>query len=100
HLTVFELPAATPILTGPPGARVVSMTESKIVIAVSHAGSYHLAVRFSRYWRPSAGCATRAEDGMIRLMVPGPGQVALRFAADPGTALAALTGRAARSCAG
>ena len=31
HLTVFEVPRATPILTGPPGSRVVRMTESRIV---------------------------------------------------------------------
>src|SRR5262249_11773365 len=32
HLTIFEVPHATSILTGPPGARVVSMTESRIVV--------------------------------------------------------------------
>ena len=100
HLTVFEVPRATPILTGPPGSRVVRMTESRIVISAAHAGTYRLAVRFSRYWRVSAGCATRRDDGMIRLSIPRPGRVALKFAPGPGTALAALTGRAARSCAG
>ena len=33
HLVVYELPHATPILTGPPGARVVSLAESRIVVA-------------------------------------------------------------------
>ena len=46
HLVVYELPHATPILTGPPGARVVSLTESRIVVAARRAGSYRLAVRF------------------------------------------------------
>jgi hypothetical protein len=100
HLTIFAVPSARPILTGPPGGRVASLTESRIVLAVRRAGTYRLAVRFSRYWRPSLGCALPAEDGMVRLTIPRPGRVSLRFAPDPGRALAALTGGPARSCAG
>jgi hypothetical protein len=100
HLTVYEVPHATPILTGRPGARVAALGESKIVVTARRAGSYRLAVRFSRYWRPSAGCATKGADGMIRLSVKRPGRVSLRFAPNPKTALAALTGGAARACAG
>ena len=99
HLTVFEVPHATPILTGRPGARVVSLTESKIVVAAERAGRYRLAVRFSRYWRPSAGCASRAADGMIRLTIPRPGRVSLKFAPNAKSALAALAGRSSRACA-
>jgi hypothetical protein len=98
HLVVYEVPNATPILTGPPGARVMSLTESRIVVAARRAGSYRLAVRWSRYWQPSAGCATRNRDGMIRLEIAHPGRVSLKFAPSPRRALAALAGRAARSC--
>jgi hypothetical protein len=100
HLTVYEVPSPTPILTGPHGARVEAMTESKIVVAVRQAGRYHLAVRFSRYWHPSVGCASRTEDGMIRLSVPRPGRVSLKFAPNAKSALAALAGRSSRACAG
>jgi len=100
HLTVYEVPHATPILTGPPGARVLSLTESRIVVRARRAGTYRLAVRYSRYWRPSAGCAARAGDGMIGLTVARPGRIALKFAPDARSAFAALTGGAARSCAG
>jgi hypothetical protein len=100
HLTVYAVPHATPILTGPPGARVVSLTESRIVVAAGQAGTYRLAVRSSRYWRPSAGCLSRTADGMIRLAIPHPGLVTLKFAPNAKSALAALTGRSARSCAG
>ena len=100
HLAIFRVPHATPILTGPSGSRVVSMTESRVVLDTRRAGSYRLAIRFSRYWRPSAGCVTRAHDGMIRLFVPRPGRVSLEFAPNPRSALAAVAGRAARSCAG
>jgi hypothetical protein len=98
HLVVYEVPRATSILTGPPGARVVSLTESRIVVAARRAGDYRLAVRWSRYWQPSAGCATRSRDGMIRLAIPRPGRISLKFAPSPRSAFAALTGRAARSC--
>jgi hypothetical protein len=98
HLTVYEVPRATPILTGPRGARVVSLTDSRIVVAAPRAGSYRLAVRFSRYWRPSAGCLSRGADGMIRLSIPRPGRVLLKFAPNARSALAALTGRSTHSC--
>jgi hypothetical protein len=100
HLTVYEVPHPTPMLTGPPGARVVSLTESRIVVAAERAGRYRLAVRFSRYWRPSAGCLSRAADGMIRLSIPRPGRLALKFAPNAKSALAALAGWSAHSCAG
>jgi hypothetical protein len=99
ELTIYEVPGATPIVTGPGVARVLSMSESRIVARVSRPGTYRIAVRASRYWRPSAGCAVRGHDGMIRLTVPRAGRVRLSYAPDPRKALAALSGRAARSCA-
>jgi hypothetical protein len=98
HLTVYAVPNATPILTGRSGARVVLLTESRIVVAAERAGKYRLAVRFSRYWRPSAGCASRTADGMIRLAIPRPGRVSLKFAPNAESALAALTGGSSRTC--
>ncbi len=99
QLAVYEVPRPNPILTGPAPGRVIAMTESRIVIRVAAAGTYRIAVRFSRYWEPSLGCAVRGGDGMIRLSVPRPAQVRLDFSPDAGAALAALTGHAARSCA-
>jgi hypothetical protein len=95
-LTIYELPHATPIL---PGGRVLSMHESRIALSLPRAGTYRLAVRFSRYWRPSVGCAARTHDGMTRLTVGRPAVVRLDFAPSPRRALAALTGAASRSCA-
>jgi hypothetical protein len=99
ELTVYEVPAATPIITGPAPAEVVKMGESSIVAAVARPGTYRVAVRFSPYWQPSSGCLKRAPDGMIRLTVPRPGSIRLEFSPTPKRALAALAGRAARSCA-
>src|SRR5712691_11444736 len=70
QLAVYEVPRPTPILTGPGTGRVLRMTESRIVLRVERPGTYRVAVRFSRYWEPSVGCATRGHDGMIRLAVP------------------------------
>ena len=98
-LTIFAVPQPASIVYGPGAARVLAMTESRIAIRVGRPGTYRLAVRFSRYWHPSAGCAMRGPDGMIRLTVPRAGVVRLGFEFDPGRALAALAGHAARSCA-
>jgi hypothetical protein len=100
QLAVYEVPSSTPILTGPGQGRVLGMTESRIVLRVERPGTYRVAVRFSRYWEPSVGCAARGPDGMIRLSVPRAALVRLDFSPEPGAALAALTGQAARSCAG
>jgi hypothetical protein len=99
ELTVYEVPGATPIITGPAAAEVVKMGESNIVATVARAGTYRVALRFSRYWQPSSGCLKRAPDGMIRLTVPRPGSIRLEFSPTPKRALAALAGRPARSCA-
>jgi len=95
-VAVYELPRATPIL---PGGRVLSMRESRIVVSLAHAGTYRLAVRHSRYWHPSAGCAARTDDGMTRVTVPRAGVVRLDFSPSPRRALSALTGGASRACA-
>ncbi|MDP9261279.1 MAG: hypothetical protein M3O89_04835, partial [Actinomycetota bacterium] len=100
QLAVYEVPGPTPILTGPGPGRVLRMGESRIVLRVERPGTYRVAVRFSRYWKPSAGCAARGADGMIRLSVPRASLVRLDFSPDPEAALEALTGHAARSCAG
>jgi hypothetical protein len=99
QLTVYEVPRPTSIVTGPGPSRVVTMSESRIVVTVARPGTYRIAVRFSRYWQPSAGCAVRGADGMISLSVARPGRVRLAFSPSPQRALAALAGRAARSCA-
>jgi hypothetical protein len=98
-LTVYEVPAPTPIITGPGAASVRQMGESSMVATVGRPGTYRIAVRFSRYWQPSTGCVRRGQDGMIRLSLPRAGPVRLAFSPTPRRALAALAGRPARSCA-
>jgi hypothetical protein len=100
EVSVYAVPRPRPILTGPGRGRVLRLTESRVVARVEAPGTYRMAIRFSRYWQPSLGCAVRGPDGMIRLSVPRAGTVRLSFSPGAGAALAALTGRRARSCAG
>jgi hypothetical protein len=99
NLTVFEVPRARPIVTGPAPARVLALSQSRISIALARAGRYRIALRYSPYWETSAGCLTRGADGMLRLAVPHGGRVALRFDVDAGLALQAVAGREQTACA-
>jgi hypothetical protein len=99
NLTVYEVPSPTPIITGPGPARVTKLGETRIAVTVARAGTYRVAVRFSRYWQPSAGCLEKARDGMIRLEAGAPGPIRLHFSPTPTSALAAVAGRSSRSCA-
>src|SRR5262249_50348618 len=77
--TIYEVPQPRSIGTGPGRARVVSLTETRIVLRLAAAGRYRLAVRYSPYWRPSAGCVSRGADGMLRVETTAPGWLALAF---------------------
>src|SRR5262249_45509496 len=98
QLTVYAVPRPEPIFSGP--GTVLELDESHVVVDVRRAGTARIAVRWSRYWRPSLGCLVRGRDGMLRLSVPHPGRVRLTFSPDAARALGALTGQPARSCAG
>jgi hypothetical protein len=67
--TIYELPDARTLLTGPGEAVIESFTHDSITGSVSAPGSYRLAVRFTPYWRLTSGalCMARAPDGMTEL---------------------------------
>jgi hypothetical protein len=92
NLMIFELPHATPILTGPGPARVLSLTTSRVVLRIGRPGLYRLAVRWSPYWNASTGCVGRGNDGMIRLSAHKAGRIALRFQVKAEQALQVLAG--------
>ena len=100
HLTVFEVPSARPLITGPAAAHVVALTESRVSVAVARVGTYRLAIRYSPYWSASSGCLDRAADGMIRLSVPARGSVDLRFHVNARRALYAFAGESPQACSG
>ena len=99
HVTIYDVPEPVAIVRGAGRARVVSLTQSRVVLDLGSGGTYSLAVRHSPYWRPSFGCIARSNDGMLRLSVPHPGRVVLKFELDPTQALRALAGQQSQVCA-
>lgn len=97
-LIVYELPHPRPIVTGPGSSRVLSMTQSRVLVALHRPGAYRVAIRFSPYWRASSGCVTRGADGMMRLRVMAPGWVDLRFHVAASRALATIVGSTGDGC--
>ena len=95
-LTVYAVPHAVPIITGPAPARLTSLGESRIGVAVDGAGTYRIAVRWSPYWDATTGCLARGKDGMLRLATRGPRAVRLSFHVGATAALDELTGQQPR----
>jgi len=91
-LTIYEVPNAQPILTGPGNPRMVSLTEARMSLSVTEAGRYRIAVRWSPYWHASSGCLTEGKDGMLRLVTSGAAYVQLFFGVNAERALDELTG--------
>lgn len=87
-IRIYEVPHASSIA---PGARVLRLTPATVTLALPRAGTYALSIRYSPYWHPSAGCVTRAADGMTVLTAPR-GDVRLRFAVNADSLVAAGTG--------
>jgi hypothetical protein len=99
QLSIYEVPRAVPIVTGPGRPHVESLTRESIRLQLPSRGRYRLAVRYSPYWSVSAGaCLTEAEDEMIRLDATGAGPVTLRFQVSGERALAALAGTRSNDC--
>jgi hypothetical protein len=100
HLTVFQVPKPTSIVTGPGRARVVRFSQTQLVLRLHRRGRYRLAVRYSPYWHLSAGCMFARRDGMSEIVAAQSGRVVLSFAVRPERLLAAFIGEAGRICAG
>jgi hypothetical protein len=92
ELTIFSVPHAWPIITGPAHPRLASLTGSRMSAVVHRAGKYRIAVRYSPYWRASNGCLSKGKDGMLRLATHKPQTVGLVFQVDATRALGQLAG--------
>jgi len=79
HLTIYEVPSAQPLVTGPGASRVVKLTERNISIVVAGPGTYRIAVRYSPYWQTSKGCIGKGRDEMLRLSTAHGGPIVLSF---------------------
>lgn len=92
HVRIFELPHASPIVTGRADASVMWMWPTRMVLYVQRAGDYHVKVRWSPYWNASEGCVSRAADGDVSLSTPHAGFVTLAVSVGVRTGLETLTG--------
>ena len=92
HVTVYELPHARPIVTGPAPASLDWLYPTRAVFEVDAPGTYRVALRWSPYWRTAQGCVAKGKDGMVRVRVARTGMVDLRFALTVQGGLAAIAG--------
>ena len=95
-LTVYQVPDAQSIITGPGSPRLTSLTESRIGAVVQRGGRYRVAVRWSPYWHASLGCLAKGGDGMIRLTTRRAHFVRLVFRVDATRALEEFAGQQPR----
>ena len=100
HLTVYEVPGAVPLVTGPGPARVLAFAHEGMVVSLTRPGRYRVATSWSPYWQATGACLARGSDGMIRLVAHYAGTVKLTFDVSAGAALATLAGKEPRSCGG
>jgi hypothetical protein len=97
ELTIFAVPRARSIVTGPAAPQLTSLTESAIGVVVHRGGTYRIAVRWSPYWHASLGCLGRGRDGMLQLTTRHARFVRLRFHVDAVRALGELVSRGDRA---
>ncbi|HZD88242.1 MAG TPA: hypothetical protein VE088_09575 [Gaiellaceae bacterium] len=94
HASIYELPHATPLLTGRAPATVTLFGASRIAGRVTRPGVYLLRVAFNPYWKVERGslCLSRAGDGATLLHARRAGRFAIKAIEAPGRLLAAITG--------
>jgi hypothetical protein len=100
HATIYELPRATPLLTGPAPAALTSLGPSRIAGRVGRPGTYLLRVAFNPYWRVELGslCLSRAGRGGTFLHARRAGRFAIQAIEAPGRLLAAIAGSDSAEC--
>jgi hypothetical protein len=98
HISIYELPDAKPLVTGPAPARVVELAQARAAIHVAAPGTYRIAIRYSPYWSASMGCLDAGKDSMILLRVPAAGRINLLFHVNARRAFAAFAGEHPQSC--
>jgi hypothetical protein len=96
ELTVYRVPGAVPIVTGPNAPRLVAMTQARIGVRVRKGGTYRIAVRYSPYWHASKGCLGKGADGMLRLRTLRARTVWIGFSVSASRALDSLEGEQPR----
>ena len=96
--TILEVRHATPLIRGPGPARVVSLGPTHVRFDVAARGIYHVAIRYSPYWRAQPGCVGETKNGDVRLTALAAGPVELTFRLGLQQFLDALDNAAGRHC--
>jgi hypothetical protein len=100
HLTIFEVPHARGIVTGPAPAHVQLLAASRLVFDVAGPGRYRVAIRWSPYWDVRRGCVSRAPDGTTLVTTRRAGTFELALRVTLARSLDALAGTTpAQRCA-
>ena len=100
RFTVYELPSATPILTGPGRPQLTALTHDTISGRVSRPGSYQLRIRYTPYLEADRGtvCLMPSSTGMTTLLARSAGSFALHAIENPGTAIVTLLTQHHHTC--
>lgn len=97
---IFELPHATPILTGPAHPVVTSFGHTVIGGRVFAAGRYLLRAHFNPYWRlTAAGCAAPGPNKMTILDLARPERFTLAVPGTPEALVREIVGGTQATCA-
>ncbi len=100
HVDVYELPYASPIVTGAGDAFILWMYPTRMVFSVSQPGRFRVKVRWSPYWSTAQGCVWRGADGDLRVQARHAGLVDLRMNVSVSRGLQTLTGLSPRRVCG
>jgi len=92
HVDVYEVPHASPIVTGAGDATVLWLEPTRLVFSVTQPGRYRVKVRWSPYWRTTGGCVWRGPDGTVRVKAANRGLISMNVAVNVSRGLEALTG--------
>lgn len=92
HMTVYELPHPTPLVTGPGSATVLWLWPQRLVTTVGEPGTYRVRIRWSPYWHSSTGCVSRTTDGLTKITTHETGLLELRFGVSVKRGLQTLAG--------
>ncbi|HZS30966.1 MAG TPA: hypothetical protein VFA37_06885 [Gaiellaceae bacterium] len=98
--SIYELPHATPLLTGPAHPLVTAFGHTVIRGEVFAAGTYFLRARYTPYWRlKGAGCVGRGPDRMTLLELTRPESFALIAPGTPQSWVKEVVGGKRAACA-
>jgi hypothetical protein len=92
EITIYAVPQPRRILTGPGQPTLLALRESRLLVRVTRAGTYRLAVHWSPYWRASTGCLAPTRDGMLRLRTRAAATVQIVFDVDARSLLDTFAG--------